>query len=151
MKLIRFAFKAPKGIVGGPTFLFAADLIFVLFAQIKDRTFGYALEKNYYYETRHLKFEILEGFAFFIGGICPEFEFWVVRRDCLTCGSQTDTCSSASEWIYCQVRLTMCLRDRQFNFMGNDLPCTWESALHQSNASKGLYWSPLGFILEPFL
>jgi hypothetical protein len=70
MKLIRFAFKAPKGIVGGPTFLFAADLIFVLFAQIKDRTFGYALEKNYYYETRHLKFENWNsrGFCFFYWG-----------------------------------------------------------------------------------
>jgi hypothetical protein len=74
-----FAFKAPKGRVGGPTFLFAADLIFVLFAQIKDQTFSNALEKDWYYETRQLKFEILEGFAFFfsffIGGIC--FRIWI--------------------------------------------------------------------------
>ena len=139
--------------------MFAADLIFVLFAQIKDQTFSNALEKDCYYETRQLKFEIQEGFAFFslffflflLGEFVSEFEFRVVRCDCLTCSSQTDTCLSASQWIYCHGRVTNdnAPARQAVSFMGNDLPCTWENINTLHHEMRKGFCTAL-FFLFPF-
>lgn len=75
MKFICFAFKAPKGSVGGPTFSFAADLIFVLFCANKRPNFHLCPLKRLLLRNPSLEVWNSRGFGFFYWGNL--FRIWI--------------------------------------------------------------------------